>query len=71
MKTPSIDRTVTERVTIDLDQADIELAIAGWLSYSYADAFRGVDFKFDWNRYESLPRVTVVGHRSIGERIAP
>lgn len=69
-KLPSIERTTTERITIELQKDELELAIALWLMDN-TEAFRGVEFKFDWYCNDSLPYVTVVGHRSIGERIAP
>lgn len=44
-----IHRIVTERVTIDLDQDELELAIAQWLMDRHAGVFGGVSFNFDWS----------------------
>jgi hypothetical protein len=59
---PTIQRTITELVTIELDQDDLEIAIAFWLISTHLEAFRGVSFKFDWN-IGRIARVTVSGER--------
>jgi hypothetical protein len=63
MPQPTIQRTITELATIELDQDNLELAIAFWLMNTYPEAFRGVSFiKFDWD-IGILARVTVSGER--------
>jgi hypothetical protein len=62
MSEPTIHRTITELATIELDQDDLELAIAFWLMNTHPEAFRGTTFKFDWN-IGQIARVTVSGER--------
>jgi hypothetical protein len=56
-----VSKTVTETVSLDLDQELIEEALADWL-LSNSKAFYGCSISFDWDGCE-LPRVTVNGKR--------